>query len=433
MTALRHPRSLIYSTSNELLNSVKFDTSRTMDGKRADSMVHVLLQTLGKQTAQLRRKPEKSAKHLKAILGNLLDNYHQDNTRYVHYSRSPNKYLNQPSRNPQSLSFHLIRSTIEALQDLGYIEQYNGVHYPESGTFYESRMRPTPKLINVAVNEHDLSKPLFCNVAGQGVILREPKKKDIPYDETNEIVRMRQVVQDYNQLITRSDIGLAKGLDRPIDLGRRVVRRIFNRSSFDLGGRFAGGWWQKLSGEERRHILIDGCPTVELDFQAMNVHLLYSLEGLSFDKLHGEATDPYMLPDRSSLERKLLKSAFLVSVGASSKSSAIRAIQREFRYEFPSRLLTADNLREILDEFAERNGPIVHHFYNDSALKLQNLDSQIAELVIRKMMKYSILSLCIHDSFIVKIENWFDLLLAMYSSFLDLDFISLPNIRNNLS
>jgi len=50
--------------------------------------------------------------------------------------------------------------------------------------------------------------------------------------------------------------------DRPqfIQLERFRLYRVFNNGSFDLGGRFYGGWWQRIPRDDRPYITINGQP-----------------------------------------------------------------------------------------------------------------------------------------------------------------------------
>ena len=41
---------------------------------------------------------------------------------------------------------------------------------------------------------------------------------------------------------------------------------MFNNSSFDEGGRFYGGWWQRIDGKIRKDIRINKIATVEIDY-----------------------------------------------------------------------------------------------------------------------------------------------------------------------
>ena len=67
------------------------------------------------------------------------------------------------------------------------------------------------------------------------------------------------------------------GLNLPEALYQeRTVRRIFNNGSFEEGGRFYGGWWERIPSRCRPHITIVGMPTVEMDYSAIQPRLLLS-------------------------------------------------------------------------------------------------------------------------------------------------------------
>jgi hypothetical protein len=71
-------------------------------------------------------------------------------------------------------------------------------------------------------------------------------------------------------------------------------RRIFSGGSWKSGGRFYGGWWQRLPGKWRQRIrIIDDEPIVELDYSGLHIIMLYAIEGIDYWKEFGE--DPYQL------------------------------------------------------------------------------------------------------------------------------------------
>jgi hypothetical protein len=98
---------------------------------------------------------------------------------------------------------------------------------------------------------------------------------------------------------------------------RTRLHRVFNQSSFSLGGRFYGGWWQNIPSPYRAHITINGTRTVEMDYPRLHPTLLYAECG---QPMHG---DPY---DIHHADRRLIKVAFNTLVNADSRAAAIRAI-----------------------------------------------------------------------------------------------------------
>ena len=74
----------------------------------------------------------------------------------------------------------------------------------------------------------------------------------------------------------------------------KFVRRIFNNNSFSDGGRFYGGWWQRIDRKFRKEIRLNNSPTVEIDYSALHIILAYSEAGI--DYWQTTSKDPYDLP-----------------------------------------------------------------------------------------------------------------------------------------
>ena len=51
----------------------------------------------------------------------------------------------------------------------------------------------------------------------------------------------------------------------------KFVRRIFNNSRWDEGGRYYGGWWQRCPKTYRENIVFDGVGTAEIDFSGIHI------------------------------------------------------------------------------------------------------------------------------------------------------------------
>ena len=65
----------------------------------------------------------------------------------------------------------------------------------------------------------------------------------------------------------------------------KFTRRIFNNGSFDEGGRFYGGWWQRIDSSERRRIRLNNAPSKEMDYSALHVILAYAKVNEDYWKL----------------------------------------------------------------------------------------------------------------------------------------------------
>ena len=146
------------------------------------------------------------------------------------------------------------------------------------------------------------------------------------------------------------------------------IRRIFNNGRFDEGGRFYGGWWQRLPSRWRQRIWIDGEAVAEVDFAAFHIILLYAQLGV--DYFASNAEDPYLLT--------------LPDFGDGMTDEAIRG---------------------LIDQLRNKHPLIADRFCSNAGIRLMNLDAEIASRVLQSCLEADITPLIIHDSFIVQAHH----------------------------
>ncbi len=184
----------------------------------------------------------------------------------------------------------------------------------------------------------------------------------------------------------------------PLDLTAKSLSRIFNNGSFTDGGRFYGGWWQGVPKEWRRYILIDGETTVELDYRAFHPWLLYTLAG---QRLEGEAYDVGV----DGQFRPLVKEAFNRLLNGNSR--------RPSQPEGFDPDAVGCTWPELVRRLLEKHRPIADHMGQGWGIRLQRIDSDIAEAVMLHFARQGIPCLGIHDSFIVQQRHKAELREAM--------------------
>ena len=65
-------------------------------------------------------------------------------------------------------------------------------------------------------------------------------------DETYDLL-LKEIAQRRRRSKTEEE----RQKNEPINLSKRTLRRVFNRGSFQMGGRFYGGWWQNIPSAYR--------------------------------------------------------------------------------------------------------------------------------------------------------------------------------------
>tara|TARA_B100000676_G_C18066441_1_gene841270 strand:- start:1228 stop:2781 length:1554 start_codon:yes stop_codon:yes gene_type:complete len=381
---------------------------------------------------------EKKKNHLKIIIANLYNNYSIDKKRYTGIYRSSNRYNSNSRYNGNHISRGLI-DMVKLLSDNGYMQYYNGVNARNSSaTSYISRNKLTDKLLYLIkkykINESDIE--LLPNTECIIVQIKDENgKRKVEYTDTENIKRYRSILTDYNNLLRETHIdinelpaknGIIIGKSKNpvvITQSEKFVRRIFNHEGLDIGGRYYGGWWQRLNSEWRNKININNAPTVEIDYSGVHLRILYDQHGLSVPP--GDVYDLREMGYREIYRqysddeiRPVLKVLLLIMLNADSEKKAIRA----FRYElqdkdnnYPSDL----NISTLISKFSQLHYRLRDKklFYTGVGKQLARQDSDIATGVIEYFTKKRIAVLTIHDSFIIDFKHLAELKSVMIEQY----------------
>lgn len=364
------------------------------------------------------RRSKVTSKLLRLLLLELYLAWSTDPSLKLYVPRSNNDY---PESRYNGLGVkRTIIKVLDGLRDAGLIRQADGFWDRFDGRGKRSRIWPTGKLIAMFKVAGFGPEDIDTHRNQETVVLNRPipgtrKKERIEYTDTDETDRMRTLLSDYNSLLARTAITLpgAEAFierepdeddngERFISLHDTFVYRVFNRASFDKGGRFYGGWWQDCPKELRRHILIDGNETVERDFPGMLPTLLYAEAGIDYRPQIEAGVDPYVLDDlppslASIATRDLCKKLFAAAINATNEQKAIEGVS--------GKGLTHAKLRAILALLKEKHQPIANRFGSGVGLKMMNREAQITERIIEHFTQQGIPVLTVHDSYIVAREH----------------------------
>ncbi|PZX21730.1 hypothetical protein LY10_03483 [Planktotalea frisia] len=256
----------------------------------------------------------------------------------------------------------------------------------------------------------------------------EYNDKDLPDDELALLDTLRGQLTAYNKLLNHTFIdipsytsatfkrtinkGRNAGRQQTISLGpdNKFVIRVFNgglAGKWERGGRFYRGWWQQIDKEDRSKIYLNDQPTLEVDFKAFHPNLLSNELGVRL------ADDPYdlgelILPDvvtTTEQQRAYVKLLVLMGINADSDKKAYQAFRNSDRKDKLGQSLTDIQLAALLDAFIDKQPQFKGVLNTGQALRLMNIDSQIANMVLEHFTNKNIPVLCIHDSFIIQYDK----------------------------
>ncbi len=427
------------------LNSRPFDVHRWSNYPELESIVTVMWHRFSDEqavtTSGSRGRPTKRIKrdNMKVLLLDLYVCWCEDPEKYIGVSANRNHWSRGRYR-----ALHLSVVILDVLDWLvlkGYVDKRK--HFHHRGDPRQSR---TARYRASELLQSIFKKALFglehitTHENTECIILKDVEATDdesiqrsmsIEYQDTNQTIEMRKRLNAYNKLLSQSHIDI-HNLTQPfleieINKGPRLgqfnrlaigqhnkfVRRIFSRGSWEMHGRFYGGWWQQIGKELRRGIFINGNPTVEVDFKAQHVSILNAQLGASV------VYDPYMVNadlfpefDRD-LVRGWCKSLVLTALNARSRSSAYNAFRSGAKTGSPEKHLKNSDLKRLLDAFTEKNPHLRDFLSSDQGITLMYSDGLIAADIINSLTEKNIPVLAIHDSFIVQRHHFAELRIAM--------------------
>ena len=231
------------------------------------------------------------------------------------------------------------------------------------------------------------------------------------YDNTPETEAMGAKLDEINAKLDATDIDITRPLtihdwkDEP--QSRKVhLYRVFNRNSFDQGGRFYGGWWQTVKSHVRPAITIDGQHTIEADFSGFNPAVLLAEAG------HPIPDDPYAAVVGFDAPKALRDHAKATLAAFLNSKSGTTEEPRDF--DSAKWGMTAEDFRaKVLDAF-----PMVPAMLGtDKGLTLQRLESDLAETIMLHFVRQGHAILPIHDAFIVQAPLGKELVEVMKDTF----------------
>lgn len=379
---------------------------------------------------------------INCILANLAHAAKLDPHLFIGAPFNPRAFT-QTRYNQNNIGYRNFDRAIERLRDAAepFITYHRGIHYPHIDRV--GRIRATDRTLRIIFGfadhveaigraEGDLNElvrgfettPWIQTIDRlnprtikeedrEVIVLRNAEGFDIDYQDTDETNTLRRDLKQWNRFfadnfhidLLLSDDQLLRIYEEPedgheaeeffgdygdspsvVDFSRVELRRIFNHSRFDRGGRFYGGWWQTIPSKFRRRITINSVPTVEVDYSNLHPAMLYAEEGLY---LPGDA---YAIDGIDPQHRKLIKKTLLRLINAAEEQD----IRRPRDHALPEGW-TWERLQQAL---IEKHRPIARHLRSGAGLRLMRTDSDIAARVMRNMHLRNLPVLPVHDSFL---------------------------------
>lgn len=358
-------------------------------------------------------------------------------------------------REDQMLTYSIhIERAYRGMLRLGYIEQTRPGYHDRRGrkdgssTSRLTRYCATDKLVDLFSEAEQAALPVMVP-SKEVTLLRISSRTDdggvtrrlsqtVPVTAETELMRCN--LQKINSVLQRNWYDLEIGDDelerlqarlshdleapRQLDMSRRSLYRVFNDPQLSTGGRFYGGWWQNIPKDYRPYLMTNGKRMVECDYSNQHPSILYAQAGLERpvdcyrDVIKIKDLPDGKLPEGKTAEdlRDMVKASFNAMLNA---PKPLRNPPRDVR---PKSF--GLKWREVSEAILAAHAPIAQHFYTGCGLRLQRIDSDIAERVMLAFIEMDAPILPLHDSFLV--HNGYETELPMVMNAAAVEVIGVP-------
>lgn len=257
---------------------------------------------------------------------------------------------------------------------------------------YKYHSIPLPYITQTFSCEEAIGKDLYENLCEKSVeafseFLKGCNRTLLKSMSSAEIERL------LNTEFRLKDIGIE---NVQIRLDNETLYRVFSRGAQSLkyGGRAYGALYQTIPSDLRKTIRINDEPTVEIDYSAYHIRMLYHMKGLDYRK------DPYIACAGKEY-RDVFKCASLTLINARDEATAKGATREELKNRGIPLPHKKEPLNWLLEKFKEAHEPIAEFICADMGVRLQNIDSHIMNAILVRLMDREILGLNVYDSVIV--------------------------------
>jgi len=325
----------------------------------------------------------------------------------IYYSRDtsvtiPKKY------NPKNISNYKIVNAVDYLHNEGLITSFiapKRFNTHEKAVKEVSWCRATSELIEMFEDcNEEVNQSMIAD--RQCVLLKSNEGDLVNYRDNNKSSYVRDRLQFYNVFastvsVTYDGTPLTTVLDAHF------------KESFDQYGRLyaRGNSYQTMPKTHRHSILVDGSPTVEIDFSCLHLRMLFDMYKLH-DYVDG-VVDLYSLVTCNTSDRPLVKEAVNIYMNAKTRGSAILALAQKMRENYQnSSFSSARDVIECVEEsfsFLFKNESIMANLRCGNkpiGAMLQNRESEMCLDIISSLAEVKIFVGAIHDSFFFKFEDY---------------------------
>jgi len=433
-------------SGEDLRNSKHVDFNTNLFGDKSKKIIKSILDEI--KSNKLKFSVVNKKENISVLIANLYRIIYLGIRDYCHAPMNP-KYFKEKNIGKLTegkIGYNGWSATVKIFKQLGYVQIVKG----KEG--WLSRIKYTEKFYDNVIEKfkldpQDILKTKPYIVKTKTVIVKvkpdinkknnkKTKKKTNKVQVELEVKNSRRTyqvfkrIENYNKLLLNSDIVPGKMdviTESRTPFANRTYTRRFVKANLQLGGRFYGPYWQTLPKKYRKLIKINGEEVVELDYNAMHLHLLYSKLNKSLYDYYPFNKDPYAIP---KYNRKIVKMVFTACINENCTRKNINYVGgQQVSKNLPDLYEEGLPYREMIDSLGNNHPEVAPMFYSQIGYEISYMESRVTDYIVTVLTKHKIPVLSIHDSFVVAKSKVSFLRTIMQEAFTKLKYKSIPFIK----
>ena len=406
-----------------LQNSKHVDFNTNLFGDKSSEIIKFILDKV--RSNKLKFIVVNKKENIKVLIANLYRVIYLGLRDYCHAPMNP-KYFKEKNIGKLTkgkIGFNGWLATVKIFKQLDYIQIVRG----KEG--WLSRIKYTDKFYDDVIEKFKLD-PQDILKTKPSITKKNSKKVEVEIKNSRRTYQVIKRVENYNKLLLNSDIVPGKMdvmTEKETHFANRTYTRRFVKSNLKLAGRFYGPYWQTLPKRYRKLIKINGKEVIELDYNAMHLHLLYSKLNKSLYDYYPFNKDPYAIP---GYNRKIVKLVFTACINENCTRKNINHVGgQQVSKGLPDLFEEGLPYREMIDSLGKNHPEVAPMFYSEIGYEISYMESRVTDYIVTVLTKHKIPVLSIHDSFVVAKSKVSFLRTIMIEAFTKLKYKSIPFIK----
>jgi len=406
-----------------LQNSSQVDFNTNLFGDKSRRIIKFILDEI--KSNKLKYSVVNKKENISVLIANLYRVIYLGLRDYCHAPMNPEyfKEKNIGKLTKGKIGFNGWSATVKIFKQLGYIQIVKG----KEG--WLSRIKYTDKFYDDVIEKFKLDPQDILKIK-PSITKKNSKGVEVEVKNSRRTYQVIKRVENYNKLLLSTDITPGKMdvmTEKKTPFANRTYIRRFVKSNLKLGGRFYGPYWQALPKKYRKLIKINGKEVVELDYNAMHLHLLYSKLNKSLYNYYPFNKDPYNIP---GYDRKIVKLVFTACINENCTRKNINYVGgQQVSKGLPDLFEEGLPYREMIDSLGNNHPQVAPLFYSEIGHEISYMESRVTDYVVTVLTKQRIPVLSIHDSFVVVKSKKSYLRAIMQEAFTKLKYKSIPFIK----